>query len=179
MAWPNRCQITRQASGASCVSVPVRKRCGLNGGGPPRNLIRRPARGRLGWHRGFRLVRRNAMAIQRRRQAWPKQRAGESPTAAPVLVHRADAVRLTPRAVVDVALVLAIDSSGSISEERLMLQIQGYLDALRHPLFIEAVRGGPNGRIGLTFVEWTDARRQEQVVGWRVIEQSADAYAFA
>jgi hypothetical protein len=46
-------------------------------------------------------------------------------------------------------------------------------------LFIEAVRGGANGRIGLTFVEWTDARRQEQVVGWRVIEQSADAYAFA
>jgi hypothetical protein len=119
------------------------------------------------------------MAIQARRQPWPKGRAGERPTAALVPVHRADAVRLTPRAVVDVALVLAVDSSGSISEERLMLQIQGYLDALRHPLFIEAVRGGANGRIGLTFVDWTDARRQEQVVGWRVIEQSADAYAFA
>ena len=32
------------------------------------------------------------------------------------------------------------------------------------PSFIEAVRGGRRGRIGLTFVTWTDARRQDQVV---------------
>src|SRR5690348_5070411 len=119
------------------------------------------------------------MAIQKRRQLWPTAQAGTAPGTAPRAVRRADAVYLAPRAVVDVALVLAIDSSGSISEERLMLQIQGYLDALRHPSFIEAIRGGSNGRIALTFVEWTDARRQDQVVGWRVIEQAADAFAFA
>jgi hypothetical protein len=88
-------------------------------------------------------------------------------------------VALADWAEVDVALVLAVDASGSISEDRLSLQIQGYLDALRHPSFIEAVRGGYRGRIALTFVEWTDARRQEQVVGWRVIEGAADANAFA
>jgi hypothetical protein len=80
---------------------------------------------------------------------------------------------------VDVALVLAVDSSGSISEQRLMMQIQGYLDALRHPLFIDAVRGGRHGRIALTFIEWTDARRQDQVVGWRLIEDETGAHAFA
>jgi len=91
----------------------------------------------------------------------------------------ADAVYLEPRATVDVALVLAVDSSGSISEQRLMMQIQGYLDALRHPMFVDAVKGGRHGRIGLTFVEWTDARRQDQVVGWRVIEDESSANSFA
>ena len=86
--------------------------------------------------------------------------------------------RLT-RAEVDVALVLAVDSSGSVSEQRLTMQIQGYLDAIRHPTFIDAVRGGLRGRIGLTFVTWTDARRQDQTVPWQVIEDQAGALAFA
>src|SRR6516165_11371348 len=95
------------------------------------------------------------------------------------LAAPADAVERAPRAEVDVALVLAVDSSGSISEQRLSMQIQGYLDAVRHPSFIEAVHGGRYGRIALTFMEWTDARRQEQVVGWTVIDDAAAAQAFA
>jgi uncharacterized protein DUF1194 len=91
----------------------------------------------------------------------------------------ADVVERTPRAEVDVALVLAVDSSGSISEQRLSMQIQGYLDAIRHPTFIEAVQGGRRGRIGLTFVTWTDARRQDQTVPWTVIADQAGAHAFA
>ena len=91
----------------------------------------------------------------------------------------ADAVERTPRAEVDVALVLAVDSSGSISEQRLSMQIQGYVDAIRHPSFIEAVRGGRRGRIGLTFVTWTDARRQDQTVPWQVIGDQDGAHAFA
>jgi hypothetical protein len=90
-----------------------------------------------------------------------------------------DMVDRAPRAAVDVALVLAVDSSGSISEQRLTMQIQGYIDALRHPSFVEAVRGGRRGQIGLTYVTWTDARRQEQVVPWRVIEDQPSANAFA
>jgi hypothetical protein len=95
------------------------------------------------------------------------------------LAMPADTATSTGRAAVDVALVLAVDSSGSISEQRLSMQIQGYLDAVRHPSFIEAVHGGRYGRIALTFMEWTDARRQEQVVGWTVIEDAAGAQAFA
>jgi hypothetical protein len=91
----------------------------------------------------------------------------------------ADAVERTARAEVDVALVLAVDSSGSISEQRLAMQIHGYIDALRHPAFIEAIRGGRRGCIGLTYVTWTDARRQDQVVPWRVIADLASALAFA
>lgn len=91
----------------------------------------------------------------------------------------ADTVSRTPRAEVDVALVLAVDSSGSISEQRLMLQLQGYIDAVRHPSFIEAVRTGRHRRVALTFVEWTDARRQDQVVHWSVIEDATGAERFA
>jgi len=91
----------------------------------------------------------------------------------------ADATGRTPRGAVDVALVLAIDSSGSVSEDRLRLQISGYLDALRHPGFIEAVRGGRHGRIATTFVEWSDVRRQDQAAGWSVIEDEASAHEFA
>jgi hypothetical protein len=90
-----------------------------------------------------------------------------------------DMVDRAPRAAVDVALVLAVDSSGSISEQRLTMQIQGYVDALRHPSFVEAVEGGRRGQIGLTYVTWTDARRQEQVVPWRVIKDQLSANAFA
>jgi hypothetical protein len=91
----------------------------------------------------------------------------------------ADAAGGDPRTEVDVALVLAVDSSGSISEQRLTMQIQGYLDAIRHPSFIEAVQGGRRGQIGLTFVTWTDARRQDQTVPWTVIRDDVSAHAFA
>jgi len=89
-----------------------------------------------------------------------------------------DAVERTPRGEVDVALVLAVDSSGSISEQRLSMQTQGYLDALRHPELVQTIRNGRRGRIALTYVNWTDARRQEQIVPWRVIQEQADADAF-
>jgi hypothetical protein len=58
------------------------------------------------------------------------------------------------------------------------MQLQGYLDAISHQSFLEAVRGGRNGRIGLTFVTWTDARRQDQTVPWQVIEDEAGTRRF-
>ena len=82
-------------------------------------------------------------------------------------------------ATVDVALVLAIDVSGSVSEGRMMLQRRGYSEALCHPGFLEAVRCGPTGRVALTFVQWSEARRQEQSVAWRVIEDATTARQFA
>jgi hypothetical protein len=82
-------------------------------------------------------------------------------------------------AMVDVAVVLAVDVSGSVSDERIRLQRQGYSEALRHPEFIAAVRSGPAGRVALTFMQWSEARRQEQTVAWRVIDDAASAAAFA
>lgn len=79
---------------------------------------------------------------------------------------------------VDVALVLAIDVSGSVSEHRMRMQIEGYAGALRHPDFLPTVSTGRLGRIGLTFMEWSEARRQTQAVGWTVIGDAAGRDAF-
>lgn len=103
----------------------------------------------------------------------PRERPGNEP-----ITRRVGARQVMPGIAVDVALVLAIDVSGSVSEHRMRLQIQGYADALRHPAFLAAVNSGRRRRIALTFVEWSEVRRQTQAVGWRVIADAADRDAF-
>lgn len=48
---------------------------------------------------------------------------------------------------VDLLLVLAVDVSGSVSEERFRLQRKGYADAFRDPRLQAAIRSGPLGAI--------------------------------
>ena len=81
--------------------------------------------------------------------------------------------------IVDAAVVLAVDVSGSVSDERIRLQRQGYSSALLHPGFVDAVRSGPTGRVALTFVQWSEARRQDQSVAWKMIEDADSAGKFA
>lgn len=80
---------------------------------------------------------------------------------------------------VDVALVLASDTSGSIGINDIALQFRGYASALTSPAFLDAVRSNPLGRIALTFVTWSSARRQNQSVEWSVIEDTSTARRFA
>lgn len=82
-------------------------------------------------------------------------------------------------ATVDLALVLAIDTSGSVSEARLALQIKGYSDAFRQPGLARLIRSGRYGRILVTFVEWSDSGRQTQSVDWTLIDDHASAQGFA
>lgn len=84
-----------------------------------------------------------------------------------------------PPTTVDLALVLAVDTSGSISEERLTLQIRGYSDAFRQPELAQVIRRGRHGRILATFVEWSDSGRQTQSVGWTPIDDTVSASGFA
>ena len=90
--------------------------------------------------------------------------------------HRLRNVEL---AAVDVALVLAVDSSGSISNEDLALQFRGYAQAITSEVFMNAVRSGRHGRIALTFATWSSARRQDQVVPWMLIDDMSTARQFA
>ena len=91
-------------------------------------------------------------------------------TASSVRVMRTD---------VDLALVLAIDTSGSVSNDRMTLQIQGCADAFQNPKVIAAVCAGLLGRIAVTFVEWSSKDRQNQVVDWTLIEDENSARSFA
>lgn len=81
--------------------------------------------------------------------------------------------------VIDVALVLAVDVSGSMSEQRLRLQLKGYIDAFRSAALARAVRQGARGLIAATLVEWSDDGHQDQTVGWTVIAGQADGRRFA
>ena len=80
---------------------------------------------------------------------------------------------------VDLALVLAVDASGSVDTFRFALQKRGYVAAFRHPRVLEAIRSGPNQAIAATMVQWTGPALQVQVVGWTKIGAGETPGAFA
>src|SRR3546814_6261675 len=79
---------------------------------------------------------------------------------------------------VDLELVLAVDVSGSIDTEEAALQRRGYLAALVHPDVVRAIRGGPFGRIAVTYMEWAGEHHQRVLVDWRLVDGSDTAGAF-
>lgn len=80
---------------------------------------------------------------------------------------------------VDVALVLAMDCSGSVSNEDEAMQRMGYARAVTSQAFLANVRAGQRRAVGLTFVHWNGAGRQEQAVPWARIGDEAGARRFA
>jgi hypothetical protein len=80
---------------------------------------------------------------------------------------------------VDIALVLAVDVSLSIDAEEFALQRAGYAAAFRNPRVIEAITLGGGGSLAVTYIQWSGAREQQQIIGWRVIHDATSARAFA
>ncbi len=80
---------------------------------------------------------------------------------------------------VDIELVLAVDSSGSIDGEEFELQRIGYASALTHPDVLAAITGGPHRAIAVTFVEWSGPEISTEVVPWTRITDAASAGAVA
>jgi hypothetical protein len=80
---------------------------------------------------------------------------------------------------IDLELVLAVDISRSMDAEEFALQRAGYVAALRHPDFVNAMRAGRHGRIVLTYFEWAGTVREETQVPWQVIDGAETADAFA
>ncbi|KZD05997.1 DUF1194 domain-containing protein [Oceanibaculum pacificum] len=80
---------------------------------------------------------------------------------------------------VDVALVLAVDVSGSVDDYEAYQQRQGYLEAIRHPAVMRAILDGQHGRIALSYVEWAGADYQWTVIDWTLIDGPEAAQKFA
>ncbi|ASP32259.1 DUF1194 domain-containing protein [Labrenzia sp. VG12] len=80
---------------------------------------------------------------------------------------------------VDVALVLAVDVSRSMSPEELQIQRQGYAAAIASPEVVRAINLGEHRRIALMMFEWANESHAREIVPWSVIETQADAQAFA
>jgi hypothetical protein len=80
---------------------------------------------------------------------------------------------------VDLELVLLADASRSIDDGEIRLQREGYAAAITHPEVLRAIEQGFDQRIAVTYVEWGDARSQDVVVPWTIIDGKDSAAAFA
>lgn len=80
---------------------------------------------------------------------------------------------------VSVALVLAVDTSGSVSMGRFELQKQGYAAAFRNPRIVNAIRSLDTQSIAVTMFQWTGQFLHVVVVDWAEIKDAASANAFA
>ena len=76
---------------------------------------------------------------------------------------------------VDVALVLAVDVSRSMSPRELGIQREGYAAALNHPDVVRAIAQGAYGRIAVTMFEWAGDGSIREVFDWTLVETAADA----
>lgn len=80
---------------------------------------------------------------------------------------------------VDLELVLAMDASGSISEEEYLLQLNGTADAFMDPGIQSAILSGPTGKIAVNIMLWSDAAFPKVDSGWFILEDEASILAFA
>jgi hypothetical protein len=80
---------------------------------------------------------------------------------------------------VSVALVLAVDTSFSVSNGRFELQKQGYAAAFRNPQVLNAVRSLSTQSIAVTMFQWTGPLLHVVVADWALIKDEASANAFA
>jgi hypothetical protein len=80
---------------------------------------------------------------------------------------------------VDLELVLLADASGSIGNDEIRYQRQGYADALSHDDTLDAIRlGGRYRKIAVTYMEWGQWDSQITVVPWTIIATAEDVRAF-
>jgi hypothetical protein len=80
---------------------------------------------------------------------------------------------------VDLQLVLAVDASGSVDQQRFELQKQGYVAAFRDTRVLDTIKAGVTQAIAVTMVQWTGPELQIQVLPWTVIKDATTAQAFA
>lgn len=80
---------------------------------------------------------------------------------------------------VSLELVLAVDSSTSVTAEEFQLQVSGYAKAFRDPDVIAAIQGLGAGGIAVTYVKWSSHRNQVQAVGWTHVADAESAMDFS
>ncbi len=80
---------------------------------------------------------------------------------------------------VSLELVLMADATGSIDNDEIRFQRQGYATAITHPSVVDAIIHSGYGKIALIYVEWADFLSQDIVVPWTVIDSAESAQSFA
>jgi Protein of unknown function (DUF1194) len=77
----------------------------------------------------------------------------------------------------DVALVLAVDVSGSVDDGRFKLQREGIATALESEAFGEVLSGGIHQTVEIVVVEW--AEQQQTILPWTIVHGRDDISAVA
>lgn len=80
---------------------------------------------------------------------------------------------------VDLELVLATDTSGSIDQEEAVLQRRGVADAFANPDIVKAIQAGALGKIAVVYIDWSRQDLNTIVVDWTVIKDKASSEGFA
>lgn len=79
----------------------------------------------------------------------------------------------------DLALVLAVDCSGSVDSREYHYQMDGIAAAFRDPAIIAAALSGPHHKIAVNILTWGDPDEQKFESGWQVISTPQSAERFA
>ncbi len=80
---------------------------------------------------------------------------------------------------VDLALVLAVDCSGSVNASEYALQMNGIAAAFRDPAIVAAATSGPLHRIAVNLLTWGDPDDRKFASGWHIISSASEALEFA
>ena len=70
----------------------------------------------------------------------------------------------------DLLLVLAMDVSRSMDQQKFLLQREGYSAAISNPQVLNAIKAGPYQRIAVCFIDWSGPGEQRLVIDWSIID---------
>lgn len=79
----------------------------------------------------------------------------------------------------DLELILAVDASGSVSPDEFALQLGGIAAAFLTREVQDAARSGPEGRIAVALLIWSDAALPKVTSDWHLVGDAASAAGFA
>ncbi|WP_417517196.1 DUF1194 domain-containing protein [Minwuia sp.] len=80
---------------------------------------------------------------------------------------------------IDMALVLAVDTSRSVDNKEYSLQMAGMAAAFRDPSVQYAITTGAPSGLAVTLVQWSASDEQEQVIPWTLLTSLEDASRLA
>ncbi|HYE51021.1 MAG TPA: DUF1194 domain-containing protein [Azospirillaceae bacterium] len=76
---------------------------------------------------------------------------------------------------VDLALLMMVDASASISKGTLAFQLEGHAAAFRHPAVAEAIAGGARGRVAVALAQFAGPDAFATLLPWTPVHDAADA----
>ncbi|MDH5531158.1 MAG: DUF1194 domain-containing protein [Paracoccaceae bacterium] len=82
----------------------------------------------------------------------------------------------SPSAACDLALLLAVDVSGSVDKNEYRIQMEGLAEGLRDPVVSDAL---VRGQAALALVQWTGTSRQDLNIPWTTVTTPAELEALA